>query len=61
MIIAILVVISLVISASVSVAALVDPFSWMPPIGVIFGDCSDNLGTAADECDLGTRYPDWDR
>ena len=49
--------IALVIAAAISVAALVDPFSWMPPIGGIFGDCNDKLGTAADECDLGTRYP----
>ena len=56
-IIAIFVVIALVIAALISVAALVDPFSWMPPIGDIFGDCNDKLETAADECDLGTRYP----
>jgi hypothetical protein len=56
-IIAILVVISLVISALVSVAALVDPFSWLPPIGVIFGGCSDELETSTAGCDFGTGYP----
>jgi hypothetical protein len=56
-IIAIFVVIALVIAAALSVAALIDPFSWIPPIGDLFGDCNDKLGTAADQCDLGTRYP----
>jgi hypothetical protein len=56
-IIAIFVLIALVVAAVISIAALIDPFSWMPPIGDIFGDCSDKLETAADECDLGTRYP----
>ena len=46
--------IALVVAAVISVAALVDPFSWMPPIGEIFGDCPD---TAEGECDLGKRYP----
>jgi hypothetical protein len=56
--IAILLVISLVVAAVISVAALVDPFSWVPPIGTIF-DCTDNPQTAANECDLGARYPGW--
>jgi hypothetical protein len=56
-IIVIFVVIALVVAGVISVAALVDPFSWLPPLGEIFGDCSDNPETAADECDLGTRYP----
>src|SRR4051795_6153641 len=56
-IIAILIVISLVISAVVAVASLVDPFSWLPPTGVIFGGCSDKVETSTAGCDFGTRYP----
>jgi hypothetical protein len=56
-IIAIFVVIALVVAAVISIAALIDPFSWMPPIGDIFGGCSDKAQPAAGECDLGTRYP----
>jgi di/tricarboxylate transporter len=57
-IIAIVVVIGLVVSAVLSVAALIDPFSWVPPVGQIFGSCTDNPATAVDECArVGTRYP----
>lgn len=48
---AVLLVIALVVAAVVSVAALVDPFSWVPPLGAIFGDCH------TDECALAERYP----
>jgi hypothetical protein len=54
--IAIVVVISLVVAAVTSVAALIDPFSWVPPIGKIWG-CTDNPSPAGSECDLGRRYP----
>jgi hypothetical protein len=56
-IIAIFVVLALVVAGVISVAALVDPFSWLPSLGEIFGDCTDNADTALDECDLGARYP----
>lgn len=48
---AVLLVITLVVAAVVSIAALVDPFSWVPPLGAIFGDCH------TDECALAGRYP----
>src|SRR5215210_4693711 len=50
-------VIGAVVAAVISVAALVDPFSWLPPIGEIFGDCDDDYDTSADECELATRFP----
>src|SRR5690348_12810980 len=56
-IIGIMVVFALVVAAVTSVAALVDPFSWLPPIGVIFGSCGDNPDTAVAGCDFGTGYP----
>jgi SNF family Na+-dependent transporter len=43
--------IALVVAAVTSVAALIDPFSWVPPIGKVFRDCTDNPKTpAVDEC-----------
>src|SRR4051812_45991402 len=56
-VIAIIVLIGLVVVAVISVAAVVDPFSWVPPLGEIFGDCTDDPDTTTHECDLGTRYP----
>jgi hypothetical protein len=49
--------IALIIAAVMSIAALVDPFDWMPPVGEIFEDCTDDPDTDADECELATRYP----
>jgi hypothetical protein len=46
-----------VIGAIISVAALIDPFSWMPPVGEIWAECEDDYATSADECDLAERYP----
>jgi hypothetical protein len=40
-----------------TVAAVIDPFSWMPPVGEIWADCEDNYATAVDECELADRYP----
>jgi hypothetical protein len=47
----------IVVGAAISAAALVDPFSWMPSIGEVWADCSDDYGTDADECDLATLFP----
>jgi hypothetical protein len=50
--------IALVVGIVISVAALVDPFSWLPSLHAIFGsDCHDNYSTKVDECDLARRYP----
>ena len=46
-----------VVDAVISVAALVDPFSWMPSVSEVWAECSDDYATSADECDLETRYP----
>jgi hypothetical protein len=55
-IIAVVLVITLVVVVVTSIAALVDPFSWVPPIRKIFG-CTDNPNTAVNECALSKRYP----
>jgi hypothetical protein len=55
--IAFIILLGLVLAAVISVAALVDPFSWVPPLGDIFQKCTDNPDTPSDDCDLGTRYP----
>jgi hypothetical protein len=36
---------------------LVDPFSWMPPVGEVWADCDDDYGTDRDECALANRFP----
>lgn len=51
------VVVALVVAALISVAALVDPFSWMPPVGEIWADCDDDYATERDECALANRFP----
>lgn len=50
-------VIGTVVAAVISVAALVDPFSWMPPVGEIWKDCQDSYEIPGDECALARRYP----
>lgn len=55
--VAVAVVLALVVGAVISVAALVDPFSWMPPVGEIWADCDDRLATDRDECALENRFP----
>jgi hypothetical protein len=49
--------VGIVVGAGISLAALVDPFSWMPSLADVWGDCRDERDTAADECDLATRFP----
>ncbi len=51
------IVLGLVVAALISVAALVDPFSWMPPVGEIWADCDDDYATERDECALANRFP----
>lgn len=48
-------VIAIVVAAVVSIAALVDPFSLLPPVGEIWEDCEESFGS--NECDLHQRYP----
>ena len=45
-----------VVAAAMSLAALVDPFSWMPPIGDVFADCPP-AAEVGGSCDLQDRYP----
>lgn len=54
--IAAILVIGAVAAAVISIAALIDPFSWMPPVGDIWADCQDDYATAGDECELASRY-----
>jgi hypothetical protein len=50
-------VISAIVAAAISIAALVDPFAWMPPVAEVWEDCSDDWKTDVNECDLHTRFP----
>lgn len=52
-----LVVIALVVMAVISLAAVVDPFGWLPPVDEIWRDCQDNYATDRDECALANRFP----
>lgn len=45
------------IAALISITALIDPFAWMPPVGEIWEDCSDDWDTEVNECDLHQRFP----
>jgi hypothetical protein len=56
LIVGIIFLIGLVIVVVTSIAALIDPFSWVPPIGKVFDSCTDNPDTAVDEC-AGSRHP----
>ena len=53
---AVLLVFGAVVAAGISLAALVDPFSWMPSFAEVWADCDDDYATSADECSLSTRY-----
>jgi hypothetical protein len=41
----------LVIAAVISIAAIIDPFSWMPTVSEVWADCT------GDACDLDERFP----
>lgn len=45
------------IAAVISLAALVDPFAWMPAVAEVWADCEDEWSTSTDECALATRFP----
>ncbi len=45
-----------VVASGISLAALVDPFGWMPPLAEIWADCDDDYGTSDDECALEARF-----
>ena len=49
-------VIGAIVAAAMSIAALVDPFSWMPPIGDVFADCPPAVEVNG-SCELEDRYP----
>jgi hypothetical protein len=49
-IVLLLIVIGLVVAALISLAALVDPFSWMPSVHRIWDDCTG-------DCTLAHRFP----
>jgi hypothetical protein len=48
-------VIGAVVAAVISIAALVDPFSWLPSIAQVWSDCDG--GSTSTGCDLEDRYP----
>ena len=54
--IVLLLVIGAIVAAAMSIAALIDPFSWMPPIREVFADCPRAVEVDG-SCDLADRYP----
>ena len=52
-----LMIVGAVIAALVSLAALVDPFDWLPPVADVWADCDDDYSTDRDECAFEQRYP----
>lgn len=50
-------VIGAIVAALVSLAALIDPFDWMPTAGEMWDDCEDNWDTERDECAWNNRFP----
>jgi hypothetical protein len=54
--IALVLVLGAIVAAAMSIAALVDPFSWMPPIHDVFADCAPTVEVDG-SCDLEDRYP----
>ncbi len=53
---AVLFVIGVVVAALLSVAALIDPFSWMPSVGDLWEDCPAQYDDP-DQCDWSNRFP----
>jgi heme exporter protein D len=51
------IVLALVVMAVISIAALIDPFSWLPPVAEIWEECEDDPDTLRDDCDLAVRFP----
>ncbi len=54
---AVLLVIAAIVAGLVSLAALIDPFGWMPTAGELWEDCRDNWDTERDECAWNNRFP----
>jgi hypothetical protein len=52
-----LLVLGAVVFALISLAALVDPFSWIPTVGDVWADCEDDPATDRADCDLAARFP----
>ena len=52
----VIMVIALIVAALISLAALVDPFSWMPTVNEIWKDCQDDGATGRDDCALANRF-----
>ena len=53
----VILVIGLIVAGLISLAALVDPFSWMPTVREIWKDCQDDGATGRDDCALANRFP----
>jgi hypothetical protein len=47
---------ALVVAAAMALSALVDPFSWIPPIADVFADCPPAVEVNG-SCELEDRYP----
>jgi hypothetical protein len=54
--VAVVLVVGAVVAGLISIAALIDPFDWMPTVGQVWEDCPEEL-ESRDECDLAERFP----
>lgn len=55
---AVVMVICAVLAAVMSVAALVDPFAWMPSANELWSDCQESDVARFGSCDWSDRFPD---
>jgi hypothetical protein len=53
---AVLLAIGAAVAALLSIAALIDPFSWMPSVGELWEDCPAEYDDP-DQCDWSVRFP----
>lgn len=52
-----LMIVALIVAGLISLAAIVDPFSWMPSVSEVWEDCREDYGDDRNECDLHVRFP----
>ncbi len=56
LLVAVLFALTAIVAAGISLAAVVDPFSSMPPLAEVWEECDDDYATSEDECALSTRF-----
>lgn len=49
--------VGLVVMALISLAAVVDPFDWLPTASAVWAGCQDDPGIPGSQCALAHRFP----